>query len=111
MKSQSWASWQAAQELPDREDEEITEWSVCEKHGKYPTEATEIIGEGYRICPICYQDVIKQVRCGTCNCWSRKGSHGTGFCSKLDDHRDARLKIRSCWEPKRRLSSLMETQE
>jgi len=42
-------------------------------------------------------------RCGNCNYWSRKGSHGTGWCSKMGDHRDARLKNRSkelggCWE-------------
>lgn len=51
--------WKDAAELPDREEdiiEEITNWSHCEKHGQYPTEATEIIGEGLRICPLCYKE-------------------------------------------------------
>ena len=39
--------WRDAAELPDREEdtvEEITDWSHCEKHGKYPTEETEQFG-------------------------------------------------------------------
>lgn len=73
MKSGSWASWRAAQEIPDREDdselykEEITDWSHCEKHGKYPTEDTEQFGydpkhpgrEGMTICPICYKEILE----------------------------------------------------
>ena len=72
MKSASWASWQAAQELPDHEDEdydpeEITDWSHCERHGKYPTEAMEVFGRdpkhpermGMRICPLCYDEIMK----------------------------------------------------
>lgn len=69
MKPDSMASWRAAQELPDHEEDtikEITEWSNCDKHGKYPTEATEVFGydpkhpgrEGMRICPLCYADIM-----------------------------------------------------
>jgi len=106
MSDGSWASWRAAQEIPDREEEpemeEITDWSVCETHGKYPTEDTEIIGEGFTICPICYKEEIKNVRCGTCKSWSRKGNHGTGWCSRWDCQKDARLKMNSCWNPKQK---------
>jgi len=70
----SWSSWRAAQEIPDREEEperyaeEITDWSHCEKHGKYPTEDREVFGRdpkhpermGMWICPLCYADIIER---------------------------------------------------
>ena len=45
----------------------VTDWSHCEKHGKYPTEAMEVFGRdpkhpermGMRICPLCYDEIMK----------------------------------------------------
>ena len=48
------------------EAKEITDWSHCEKHGRFPTEEMEVFGrdphhpgrEGMTICPLCYAEMM-----------------------------------------------------
>ena len=96
-------------------EQELNECETCSNHAEgvfscdllyHPYKMTSPeFGTEYDLDIEIIQEQRKDTRCGNCHRWSRKGSHGTGYCSRWDEQTDARIKGKSCWEASERIQN------